>query len=74
MAPLSELETEVYLILQKYAVRLHYRASGSGARYAVFKNGVQVSQPKPHAEARADRDRLTAQEIATLLQRIEAAA
>jgi hypothetical protein len=69
---LTEAETEAYLLLRKYRVFKHYRATSAAkaTRYAVFLNGgVQISEPVTHAEAKKQADILTAKEIARQLGR-----
>lgn len=62
---MTELEFRIREVLGRYNVRNHYAASAEAsrelgrctARYAVFADGNQVTEPVSHAEAqRAARD------------------
>jgi hypothetical protein len=72
MGVLGVAETQVYLLLRKYRVQKHYRASRAAkvTRYAVYANGEQLTEPKTFVEATADRDFLTAKAIVPALQQI----
>jgi hypothetical protein len=64
------IESEVALLLRKYRVQKHYRASreARATKYAVFDQSGQLTEPKRSGEARADADRLTAAAIVEYLK------
>lgn len=58
-------EERVIHVLRAYRVQKLYRATteAKATRYAVFTQGKQITEPRPHAEALRDWERIVAREI-----------
>lgn len=78
----AELDWQLRQVLRRYTVRQHTLATAEhraavlvetggwrrGSRYAVWREGVLVSEPTGHAEAHAERERLIIADLTPLIR------